>query len=101
MYRKGHLSSMLQHIAELWHNVESKEMDELGQYPIVPTLIGNVYCAVVPQTGSLLSGRMADTTLSRTTHKIVIIEGQRYDILYILDPYLNKERLEIFCEVKI
>lgn len=114
MYRKGHLSSMLQHIAELWHNVESSEMDELGQYPIVPTLIGNVYCAVVPQTGSLLSGRMADTTLSRTTHKIVIryradikpdmwlvIEGQRYDILYILDPYLNKERLEIFCEVKI
>lgn len=105
---------MLQQRAELWHNSEAKEMDELGQYPIEPTLLGQLYCAVIPQTGSLLSGRMADTTLSRTTHKVVIryrndikpdmwlmIEGQRYDILYTLDPYLNKERLEIFCEVKI
>lgn len=113
MYRKGHLSSMLQHKAELWHNREAEEMDELGQYPIEPTLLGQLYCAVIPQTGSLLSGRMADTTLSRTTHKVVIryrgditpdmwlmIEGQRYEILYVLDPYLNKERLEIFCEVK-
>ena len=67
---------------------------------------------VIPQTGSLLSGRTADTTLSRTTHKIVmryckditpdmwfVYDGIRYNILYIMDPYLDHERLEIFCEV--
>ena len=68
---------------------------------------------VVPQTGSLLTGRPAETQLSRTTHKIIIryrkdvtpdmwmeIQGQRYTILYILDPYLRHETLELFCEVR-
>ena len=27
------------------------------------------------------------------------IQGQRYEILYILDPYLRHETLELFCEV--
>jgi len=68
---------------------------------------------VTPQTGSLLSGRAAETTISRTTHKVTIryrkgltedmwleIEGETYDILYILDPYMRHEWLEIFCEVR-
>ena len=114
MYRKGRLSTLLQHEAEIHANRKAKEMNELGQFPIVDTVIGNLYCGVIPQTGTLLSGRVADTTLARTTHKIVcryrdditpdmwlIIEGQRYDILYVMDPYLNKERLEIFTGVVI
>lgn len=89
-------------------------MNELGQYPIVDTVIGNMHCGVIPQTGGLLSGRTAETTLARTTHKFVcryrndiepdmwlIIGGQKYNILYVMDPYLNKERLEIFTEVVI
>ena len=28
------------------------------------------------------------------------IAGETYDILYILDPYLRHETLEIFCEVR-
>ena len=30
-----------------------------------------------------------------------MIDGQRYNILYILDPYLQHERLELFCEVRM
>jgi len=26
-------------------------------------------------------------------------DGVRYNILYIMDPYLDHERLEVFCEV--
>lgn len=29
----------------------------------------------------------------------LVISGVRYEILYILDPHLQHERLEIFCEV--
>lgn len=114
MYRKGRLSTLLQHEAEIHANRKSDVMNELGQYPIVDTVLGNVFCGVIPQTGGLLSGRIAETTLARTTHKIVcryrndiepdmwlIIEGQKYNILYVMDPYLNKERLEIFTEVVI
>ena len=114
MYRKGRLSTLLQHKAELHINEKSTEMNKLGQYPIVDKTLGTFNCGIVPQTGSLLYGRTADTALTRTTHKIVcryrkdikpemwlIIEGIRYEILYALDPYLNKERLEIFTEVVI
>lgn len=91
----------------------SSEKDRLGQYPIEEKTVCEVPCGVVPQTGSMLSGRQAETILTRTTHKVIIryrddireemwlmIEGVRYDILYILDPYLRHEQLEIFCEVK-
>ena len=114
MYRKGRLSTLLQHQAEIHANRKSTTMNELGQYPIEDTVIGNMYCGVIPQTGGLLSGRTAETTLAKTTHKVVcryrndiepdmwlIIDGQKYNILYVMDPYLNKERLEIFTEVVI
>lgn len=114
MYRKGRLSTLLQHLAELHVNRKSTVMNELGQYPIEDTVLGNFYCGVIPQTGSLLNGRTAETSLAKTTHKIVcrfrddiepdmwlIIDGQKYNILYVMDPYLNKERLEIFTEVVI
>ncbi len=112
--RTGRLATMLNKKVKFWHNVKSQTRDALGQFPMVDTLYDTVWAAVLPQTGSLLSGRTADTTLSRTTHKIitryrdditpdmwVIAEGVRYDILYIMDPNLDHERLEIFCEVKV
>lgn len=114
MFRKSkNLSSILQRKIELWGNKKSDLPNELGQREIIPMKIKSVWAAVIPQTGSLLQGRAAETVLSRTTHKIVLrydkavqpdmwfqIEEERYDILYILDPYLNHERLEIFVEVK-
>ncbi len=72
------------------------------------------WCAILPQTGGLLNNRPAETLLTRVTHKIVcryndkikssdwiIYNGTRYDIIYILDPYMNNERLEIFAEVVV
>jgi len=89
------------------------EKDELGQYPVEPTIVATVWCAVIPQTGSLLQGRPGETELARTTHKIVIryrpdvtpdmwmeVQGVRYDILYVMDPYHDHTTLELFCEVR-
>lgn len=89
------------------------EKDDAGQYPAVEETVAAVWCQVVPQTGSLLSGRPGETQLARTTHKIVMryrpditpdmwveAEGERYDILYVMDPYLKHVSLELFCEVR-
>lgn len=112
--RTNRLATELNKRVAIYHSVKSQTKDVLGQYPIVDTLYTETYAAIIPQTGSLLTGRAADTTLSRTTHKIklryrnditpdmwVIADGVRYDILYILDPSLDHERLELFCEVKV
>ena len=114
MFRKQdkRLSSILNKRVEVWHTVKSTVKDRLGQYPQEDKLYRTAYAGVIPQTGSLLSGRTADTTLSRTTHKIVMryckditpdmwfmYDGVRYNILYIMDPYLDHERFEVFCEV--
>lgn len=108
----GALSSTLNRMAEIWAIATGAKKDELGQCPKEERCLAKVWAGVTPQTGSLLSGRVSDTQLSRTTHKVtlryrkdltpdmwLVIEGQRYDILYILDPYLAHERLEVFCEV--
>ena len=106
------LSSILNRRIEVWHREKSTEKNRLGQYPVEDKVYATVWAGIVPQTGSLLKGRSADTTLSKTTHKIIlryrddittdmwfVYRGQRYDILYIMDTSLNHERLEIFCEV--
>nr|DAG80336.1 MAG TPA: Putative head tail adaptor [Caudoviricetes sp.] len=106
------LSSMLKNRLDVYGVVTATEKNRLGQYPKEEKKLFSVYGAILPMTGGLLSGRQAETTLTRTTHKIVtrytdkinpsmfiMYKGTRYDILYIMDPYLNGERLEIFCEV--
>lgn len=108
------LSSMLKNRIEIWRVETAKEKNKLGQYPKQETKFMEVYGAILPQNGGLLNGRPADTVLTKTTHKIItrytdkikssdfiMYKGTRYDILYIQDPYLNNERLEIFCEVVI
>lgn len=112
MNRKdGNLTTLLNKRVELWRNATSDERNVFGQYARVEERAATMWAAVIPQTGSLLSGRTADTTLSRTTHKFVIryredikpsdwfvYKGERYNILYALDPYANHERLEVYCE---
>lgn len=108
------LSSMLKNRLEVWAIETAKEKNKLGQYPKQEKKQFEVYGAILPQTGGLLNNRPADTVLTRTTHKIVcrynknitsanwfIYDGVRYNILYILDPYLNHERMEVYCEVVI
>lgn len=110
----NHLSSVLNRRAAIMRLGQASEKDALGQYPVEEQPVATVWAGVTPQTGSLLSGRVAETQLSRTTHKVTIryrkdvtpdmwlmIDGQRYNILYILDPYLQHERLELFCEVRM
>lgn len=54
MFRNnGNLTSQLNRKLELWRNVPSSEMNELGQYPIVETLIKTVWGGIIPQTGQL------------------------------------------------
>lgn len=106
------LSSMLNKRLEFWQRGKSDTMNELGQYPITDNLKYTLWGNITPQTGSLLNGRTADTCLTKTTHKItirynsditsdmwVMFNNTRYNILYILDPYEDNERMEIFCEV--
>lgn len=108
------LSSMLKNRLEVWAIKTAKEKNKLGQYPKQEKKQFEVYGAILPQTGGLLNNRPADTVLTRTTHKIVcrytknitsanwfVYKGTRYNILYILDPYMNNERLECYCEVVI
>lgn len=108
------LSSICKNRLQVWGTVTSKEKNRLGQYPKEDKKLFDVWGAILPQTGSLLNGRQADTTLTRTTHKIIVrynedikssdwimYNGVRYNILYIMDSYLNHERMEIFCEVVI
>lgn len=112
MYRKAavNLASILNRKIEIYQPVQGEE-NELGQREIAEKLIDTVYASIVPQTGSMIHGRAADTVLTRVTHKFIIryrfdlttdmyikYEGHRYDIIYLLDPYANHERLEIFTE---
>lgn len=108
------LSSICKNRLEVWRQTTSETKNRLGQYPKEEKKLFEIYGAIIPQTGGLLNNRPADTVLTRTTHKIVcrytdrikssdfiMYNGTRYDIIYILDPYLNNERLEIFVEAII
>ena len=113
MAYRVNLASDLRSRAAIKRLAPAEEKDALGQYPVVEKTVAVVWCGVTPQTGSLLTGRPAETVLSRTTHKVTIryrpgitadmwleIGGEPYDILHILDPYLRHETLELFCEVR-
>lgn len=113
MAYRVNLASDLRSRAAIKRLAPAEEKDALGQYPVLEKTVAVVWCGVTPQTGSLLTGRPAETVLSRTTHKVTIryrpgitadmwleIGGEPYYILYILDPYLRHETLELFCEVR-
>jgi len=108
------LSGRLSKKIELWENVRTDEKNNLGMNIWHEQKIKSLWAEVRPQTGSLLTGRMAESELSRTTHKIIIrydaevtaekwflCDGVRYNILYVLNPYLQNDWLEVFCEVVI
>lgn len=114
------LTETINRRVELWARQEIKGengepiCDALGQPMYADVRVGVIWAGIVPQTGSLLSGRAADTKISRTTHKIIcrfrhdissnmwfVYNKSRYNILYLLDPYESHECLEIFCEVVV
>lgn len=110
MYNCGKMDKKIQ----IWGKVETLEKDEIGQAIIEDAIIGNPFAEIVPKTGSLLSGRAADTVLSKTTHMIkirynskyeylkpdtnwIMLNKHRYNIEFVLNPYSKNEFLEIFC----
>lgn len=106
------LSSMLNKRISFYCNGKSDTPNRLGQYEKQDKKVCECWGNITPQTGSLLNNRTGDTVLTRTTHKItiryrtdinsnmwIIYNNTRYNILYILDPYEDNERMEIFCEV--
>lgn len=88
----------------IYGNAKSK--NKLGETEVKPILVKTVWAKVVSRTGSLLTGRPADTMLSKTTHAVTVrvksIEGvtyenwvewtdntgvkHRFDIDYIMPP---------------
>lgn len=97
---------------EVWKN-ELRENPETICLEPVPVRKKTVWASITPKTGSLLSGRPADTLLSKTTHKVTIrksaypeltpdcwlvYRNHRYDIDYILDPYMSHDYYEIFVQ---
>ena len=104
----------LRNRVEVWHNVEVE--NKLKKKSTEPAKKLSLWAQIIPKTGSLLTGRTADTMLSKTTHVIkcryidgkdigpddwIVYQGQRYDIDYILNPYMRNETLEIFCQVVV
>lgn len=90
------------------------ELNNLGQQVIKDRCIKSVMAEIVPQTGSLLVSRPANTVLSKTTHKIIIwynphlvllpkinwiiYKNHRFEIDYLLNPYFANVDLEIYAE---
>ena len=89
--------------------------NELEEDDVKPEIFkNNIWASIIPQTGSLQK-QQADTILSNVTHKIKVryetakdvtddmfikYGEQKFEIKYILDPYMKHEFLEIFCEEK-
>lgn len=96
----------------IWGNIaQESQYDELGNDLVSEQQLFTVWANIESRTGSLLSGRTADTLLSKTTHKIIIrynksikpehwimYDGRRFDIDYISDPDFSKRYLEVFVQ---
>ena len=70
-----------------------------------------IWASIIPQTGSLQK-QQAETVLANVTHKIIVrynagknitndmwieFRNKRFDIKFILNPYISDGFLEIFC----
>lgn len=102
------LSSKLDKRIEVWGKVEV--LDEYLQTTYEDVKLKTIWAQIVPQTAKLQS-QQAETILTDTTHKIIvryaagkdikqdqwiILNGRRFDINFILNPYEANVSLEIF-----
>lgn len=99
------------HRIEIWHFIKTGKTNDIGADEVMEEMLMKRWAKLESRTGSLLTGRAADTVLSKTTHKITIrynpdinyscwimYAGRRFDIDYINDPHLNKRYLELFVQ---
>lgn len=102
---------MAHYITIMHHAKDGTERNELGAWLSFDAVKLECWAKMETRTGSLLSGRSAETKLSKTTHKFVVryderitpdcwivYDGHRYDIDYISDPDFTKHWMEIFAE---
>lgn len=98
-----------------------KVKDELGKQHPQEVLLKTIWAKVEPRTGSLMTGRPAETMLSKTTHAISVRTAQvrditvdcriqwvdtvgiehRFDINYILPPVRRSSLTTIYVEEKV
>lgn len=91
---------------------KTKGKNELNETVYNFAEIKTIWIELIPQTGKL-QNQAAETILSSVTHKVkcryqaanditeemyFLVDGKRMDIKFILDPYNQKEFLEIFVE---
>lgn len=109
-YKLKNLQRVYRSHIEVWHN--EKVTNELHETTVLPKLFLETWAEVVPQTGKVFKGPV-NTLLASVTHKIIlryeagksitedmyiIHEGKKFEIKYILNPYMNNETIEIFVE---
>lgn len=116
MFNAGNLNKKI----EIWKNNLVKNEDY--EMEPMPTLVKTVWAQIIPKTGSLLTGRPAETMLSKTTHlvkmryltakeikpdywfiyKEKISETEttehRFDIDYIQNPLFDNDAIEVYCQ---
>lgn len=96
---------------EVWHSKPSGNANTLSADELVDEILFTKWAKLESRTGSLLTGRAAETMLSKTTHKFtvrytdaihydcwIIYQGRRFDIDYVNDPDFSKRYLEIFVQ---
>ena len=96
---------------EIWGEGLTGTKNKIGEKEYGDVILKSPWASISPRTGSLLSGRSADTILSKTTHMIkiryaafptlstknwIIYQGHRFDIDYVLDPEFKHEYLEVY-----
>lgn len=100
-------------LIEIWQDKDGEEIDELGNKIAVPEKIGETFAHFKSLLGTLLTGRAADTVVSKTTFKItwpyynfpevipgiqyIKFEGKKFNIDYSLDDEFKHEELQVFC----
>lgn len=105
---------------EIWE-LSPTEDDELHAQTVEPVLLKKVWAQISPKTGSMLTGRAADTILTKTTHEVRmrqisaaqmtkgcyliyrermggIVKEHRFDIDYMLPPTYGDDLIQVFVQ---
>nr|DAS71220.1 MAG TPA: Putative head tail adaptor [Caudoviricetes sp.] len=104
----------LRHPIEIWENKITETTNRVGEEKEAPELVATVFAKLEFRGGGLLTGRAADSVLSKTTQKFtyaynaypdlladknwIEYRGKKYDILYILNEGERDEYLQVFTE---
>lgn len=99
---------------EIWTRQETDETDALGEKVLKDVKVAdNLFADIETRAGSLLSGRAADTVMSKVTHKItypynnfpvrllpdihrIIYKGVTFNIEYFLNEGLEDIEAQVF-----